>query len=234
MSKLVAFVGGFSVKGLDLADEEFAGVLPVVHHFGPERLRGDGGQELHAILHRPGQDGARRRFGVHAREGRGAQEIIEFVGFPETSVTSSDDARRDLPATPPGNQCLQDYGPEFQESYPYFHEKDHGPLRPVLERTVERFLECGIFRHGFARIRCSHCPHEYLLAFSCKTRYFCPACQAKRMAAFVQWVTQEILEPVEHCQYVWTIPKVLRGAFRRDRSLLGELSRSRLENFAGL
>ncbi len=92
-----------------------------------------GKEHAHAILHRPGQDGARRRIGVHAREGRGAQEIIEFVGFPETSVTSSDDARRDLPATPPGNQCLQDHGPEFQESYPYFHEKDHGPLRPVLD-----------------------------------------------------------------------------------------------------
>ena len=26
--------------------------------------------------------------------------------------------------------------------------------------------------HGFARIRCDACAHEYLLAFSCKSRYF--------------------------------------------------------------
>ena len=109
--------------------------------------------------------------------------------------------------------------------YPYFYEANYGQLRPVVEKTVDRFLECGIYRHGFARIRCPDCCKEYLLAFSCKTRYFCPSCQAKRVAAFVEWVTGEVLEPVPHRQLVWTIPKVLRPAFRRDRKLLGELSR---------
>lgn len=97
-------------------------------------------------------------------------------------------------------QCLEDYWPEFKESYPYFYEKDHGPLRPVVEKTVERFLECGIFRHGLARLRCPDCHHEYRLALSCKTRYFCPSCQAKRVAAFVEWVTEQILAPVDHRQ----------------------------------
>ncbi|MFQ5741623.1 MAG: transposase [Acidobacteriota bacterium] len=122
-------------------------------------------------------------------------------------------------------RCLEDYWPEFKQSYPYFYEADYGPLRPVVEKTVERFLACGIYRHGFARVRCGRCAQEYLLAFSCKTRYFCPSCQAKRVAAFVQWVTQEVLEPVPHRQLVWTIPKVLRPAFRKDRTLLGHLSR---------
>ena len=45
------------------------------------------------------------------------------------------------------------------------------------------------------------------------------------MAAFVEWVTDEVLEPVDHRQYVWTIPRVLRPAFRRDRRLLGDLAR---------
>jgi len=114
-------------------------------------------------------------------------------------------------------QCLESYWEEFRESYPYFYEKDYGPLRAVVERTVTRFLECGIFRHGFARVRCAHCHHEYLLAFSCKTRYFCPSCQAKRVAAFVEWVNEEILEPVDHRQYVWTIPRVLRPSFAGTR-----------------
>lgn len=122
-------------------------------------------------------------------------------------------------------QCLEGYWDEFKPAYEYFYEKDYGPLRPVVEKTVDRFLECGIFRHGFARVRCGGCHHEYLLAFSCKTRYFCPSCQAKRVAAFVEWVTQEILEPVDHRQYVWTIPRVLRLTFRRNRRLLGELAR---------
>ena len=80
-------------------------------------------------------------------------------------------------------------------------------------------------RHGFARLKCEQCPHQALLAFSCKTRYFCPSCQAKRVAAFVEWVTEEVLESVDHRQYVWTIPRVLRPAFRKDRKLLGALSR---------
>ena len=122
-------------------------------------------------------------------------------------------------------QCLEHYWEEFKQAYTPLYEKDYGPLRPVVEKTVERFLECGILRHGFARIRCGSCHEEYLLAFSCKTRYFCPSCQAKRVAAFVEWVTEEILEPVDHRQLVWTIPRVLRPTFGRDRRLLGELAR---------
>jgi hypothetical protein len=83
-------------------------------------------------------------------------------------------------------QCLEHYWEEFKRAYTTLYEKDYGPLRPVVEKTVERFLECGILRHGFARIRCGSCHEEYWLAFSCKTRYFCPSCQAKRVAAFVE------------------------------------------------
>jgi len=60
-------------------------------------------------------------------------------------------------------------------------------------RRLSRFSECGIFRHGFARIRCQGCREEYLLAFSCKTRYFCPSCQVKQVSAFVERVTCKIL-----------------------------------------
>ena len=129
------------------------------------------------------------------------------------------------PQNTPFYQCLDGYWEEFKEAYPYFYEANYGQLRPVVEKTVHRFLECGIYRHGFARILCPDCSQEYLLAFSCKTRYFCPSCQAKRVAAFVEWVTGEVLEPVPHRQLVWTIPKALRPAFWRDRKLLGELSR---------
>ena len=97
-------------------------------------------------------------------------------------------------------------GQEFKDSYAYFYEKDYGPWRPVVEKNVQRFLECGCFQHGFARVRCDGCDREYLLAFSCKTRSFCPSCQAKRVAAFVEWVTVEVLEEVDHRQLLWTIP----------------------------
>ena len=54
-------------------------------------------------------------------------------------------------------QCLEDYWEEFKQNYPYFYERDYGPWRPGVEKIVECFLQCGILRHGFARLRCSDC-----------------------------------------------------------------------------
>ena len=51
--------------------------------------------------------------------------------------------------------------------------------RAVEEKTIGRFLACGDPHHGFARIRCDACGHDYLLAYSCKTRYFCPSCHQR-------------------------------------------------------
>ena len=49
----------------------------------------------------------------------------------------------------------------------------YGPWRAVVPTVVDRFLACGLPEHGFAQIRCDACAHEYLLAFSCQSRYFC-------------------------------------------------------------
>jgi hypothetical protein len=45
-----------------------------------------------------------------------------------------------------------------------------GDWRAVIPKVVDRFLACGLLEHGFARIRCDACAHEYLLAFSCRPR----------------------------------------------------------------
>jgi hypothetical protein len=68
----------------------------------------------------------------------------------------------------------------------------YGPWRrhPTV---VDRFLACGLLEHGFARIRCDACAHEYLLAFSCKGRYFCPSCHAKRLARWTLWLDETLL-----------------------------------------
>ena len=52
----------------------------------------------------------------------------------------------------------------------------------------------------------------------------CPSCHQKRVLQFGAWVADEILAPVPHRQYVFTVPKMLRVYFRRDRRLLGKLS----------
>ncbi len=35
-----------------------------------------------------------------------------------------------------------------------------------------------------------------MLAFSCKTRYFCPSCRQKRVLRYGEWVEENVLAPV--------------------------------------
>ena len=55
--------------------------------------------------------------------------------------------------------CLEGYWEEFKRAYLFFYAKEQGPWRSVVQKSVERFLECGILRHGFARIHCPGCKH---------------------------------------------------------------------------
>ncbi|MFN8717084.1 MAG: transposase zinc-binding domain-containing protein [Gemmatimonas sp.] len=95
----------------------------------------------------------------------------------------------------------------------------------MVAQVADTFLACGVLDHGFARIRCEACTHEYLLAFSCKCRYFCPSCHAKRLAIWTQWLDTTLLAPVPHRQLVLTIPTRLRASCLYRRRLLGEIAR---------
>ena len=114
----------------------------------------------------------------------------------------------------------------FLTAYESRFEKEYGHLRPVVKEVVERYLDCGNPRSGFARIRCPDCHGEHLLTFSCKTRGFCPSCHAKRREEWGRWVRETLLLDVPHRQVVLTIPKTLRIFFKYRRRLLGELSRA--------
>jgi Putative transposase len=46
----------------------------------------------------------------------------------------------------------------------------------------------------------------------------------KRVLLFGEWITEHILYPLPHRQYIFTIPGLLRPYFRFDRKLLGKLS----------
>jgi hypothetical protein len=105
-------------------------------------------------------------------------------------------------------------------------EPQSGPLRPVVVRSVEEFLSCGRLEGGFARIRCTKCHKEHLLAYSCRTRNFCSSCQAKRSILFAEKLAGEILAPVPHRHWTFSIPRVLRGLFERERALLSLLSQT--------
>ena len=79
--------------------------------------------------------------------------------------------------------------------------------------VVEEFyayLQCGILAHGFVRLGCDTCPHQMLLAFSCKTRGFCPSCAGRRMAQQAAHLVEEVIPWVPTRQWVVSVPIPLR------------------------
>jgi len=129
------------------------------------------------------------------------------------------------PKASPLWQCLDAHFDTFLEIYPEVYERDYGFLRPVIPEVVGKFMGCGDFAKGFARVRCDHCKHEYLLAFSCKGRWFCPSCHQKKVQLFGALLAETVLAPVPHRHLTFTIPKMLRPYFRFHRGLIKELCR---------
>jgi hypothetical protein len=122
-------------------------------------------------------------------------------------------------------QILTRYFDEFLSAYEDRFQERYGYLSPYVEKVVRRYLRCGIPDFGFARIRCPDCGNEYLLAFSCKCRSFCPSCQKRRQLEFAEFCVREVFAPVPHRQVVMALPKRIRLHFFRDRKLLSKLAR---------
>ena len=121
---------------------------------------------------------------------------------------------------------------EFLRVYPSRFAKAHGPLRAVVERVLRGFLKCGLAEHGFARAECQTCRASYLVPFSCRGRNFCPSCEKKKQLLWAEWLHKEVLEPVPHRHVVLTMPRLLRGIFRKRRELLLDLSQCGAEALA--
>jgi len=128
---------------------------------------------------------------------------------------------------------LEAHFDQYERVHAERFEPRHGPLRRVVRRAVEGYLDCGRYLGGFARLRCASCRSEHLVAFSCQTRNFCPSCQAKRAALFAEFLSQVVLLPVPHRHVVFTVPKALRALFERERRLLGILARSAFDATRG-
>jgi hypothetical protein len=78
----------------------------------------------------------------------------------------------------------------------------HTPATHVVQ-AFRKYLECGIFAHGFARVRCGHCGDDFLIAFSCKGRALCPSCNTRRMALTAAHLT-------DHVFLGWTAARAAR------------------------
>ena len=121
-------------------------------------------------------------------------------------------------------RCVEDYFETFVRIYNEHFSRQYGFWRPYVEQVIYRYLDCGNLRNGFARVKCKDCGHEYLLAFSCKRRHFCPSCHQKRMVEFGKWLCMDVLKKIPHRHFVFSIPKILRRYFlgacpRPDRGI---------------
>ena len=112
----------------------------------------------------------------------------------------------------------------FLKAYGSRFEREYGYLLLIVEEVVDKYLDCGNPKCGFARIKCSDCGREKLLMFSCKTRGFCPSCHAKRREEWGEWMREELILDAPHRQVVFTIPKMLRIFFKYSGGLMKVIS----------
>ena len=97
---------------------------------------------------------------------------------------------------------------------------DHHTPKPFVRQAFRKYLECGIFAHGFARARCDDCGHDYFVAFSCKGRGVCPSCNTRRMVETAAHLTDHVFPRLPVRQWVLSVPKRLRKFMQRDEAVL--------------
>ena len=62
-------------------------------------------------------------------------------------------------------RCVEDCFETFEQVYQERFEQKFGFFRPYVRQVIYRYLDCGILKNGFARVRCEDCGHEYLLTW---------------------------------------------------------------------
>ena len=97
---------------------------------------------------------------------------------------------------------------------------DHHTPKPYVRQTFRKYLECGIFAHGFARAWCDDCGHDYFVAFSCKGRGVCPSCNTRLMVETAAHLADHVFPRLPVRQWVLSVPKRLRYFMQRDGPVL--------------
>ena len=162
-----------------------------------ERLRVDPAERFRKFRLEQHPDKTRLlEFGPYAAESRskrrqGRPETFDVLGFTHICGKKRNERYTVLrqiayaprrPQTSPLYRVLADHFVLLEREHEQCFEPTHGPLRPAARRSVGRFLDCGLFEHGNARVRCAQCRAEFLVAFRCNGRHFCPSCHARRLA----------------------------------------------------
>ena len=102
---------------------------------------------------------------------------------------------------------------------------DHHTPNPYVRQAFRKYLECGIFAHGFARAWCDDCGHDYFVAYSCKGRGVCPSCNTRRMVETAAHLCDHVYPRLPVRQWVLSVPKRLRYFMQRDGAVLNMVLR---------
>ena len=92
-----------------------------------------------------------------------------------------------------------------------------------VEAAYRQYLKCGLLAHGFARVYCAHCGHDFLVAFSCKGRDICPSCATRRMVETAAHMVDNVLPRVPMRQWVLSVPKRVRWHLREKPEVISGL-----------
>jgi len=60
------------------------------------------------------------------------------------------------------HRLIRDHFDDFRSIYAERYARKFGHWRPIFDKAVHQFLKCGDLQHGFARVRCPDCHHEFL------------------------------------------------------------------------
>lgn len=102
--------------------------------------------------------------------------------------------------------------------------EQRGGLPKRVHEEVRRFLACGDIRRGFTLAKCEACEESTLIAFSCKSRGWCPSCSARR-AHETEAHLREVLPKVGFRQWTLSLPFALRWPVVKEPKLLRALER---------
>jgi len=120
---------------------------------------------------------------------------------------------------------FRDHFEHFVAEYDVRYAKDLGTFRlERISRVATRFLSCGDYRQGVARIRCSNsdCRHEYFRPFSCRGFHLCPSCSQKRSLLFAEYFDEHLLLALPHRQFVFTFPRFSASSSDTTRGFTGK------------
>ena len=69
----------------------------------------------------------------------------------------------------------------IKKHYRTWRNTTENPIPKYIERTFEKYLDCGNLAKGFACAHCDCCNADFFIGFSCKKRGICPSCNTLNM-----------------------------------------------------